>query len=302
MRNPDRSRQRGLALILVLWVLSLMTIMAGSFALSTQREATLLSHAHERAKAVALADGAIYYTMLMLSLPDPKQRWRADGTPYSWNLDGARVRIRILDEAGKIDLNAAQEPTLRTVFKLVLGDEDRAQRLADAILDWRDGDELKRPYGAEASDYEAAESRNRPQNRNFLVMEELRGVLGMTPELYRLLQPWVTLYSGQDGLNPAKASREVLTVLAGGDSGAVASFIEQRQSGAPANFPPVPGLRFNAAADLAYTVIAEAEIAGQRGLGVRAIIKRGQGPDGAPFTFLSWKPRILPAAPMAAEG
>ncbi|RQW77943.1 MAG: general secretion pathway protein GspK, partial [Methylococcus sp.] len=60
------ARERGVALVMVLWVISLMTIMAGSFALSTQREAGILSHAHERAKAVALADGGVNYAMLML--------------------------------------------------------------------------------------------------------------------------------------------------------------------------------------------------------------------------------------------
>ena len=41
------SRQQGMALVMVLWVISLMTIMAGSFALSTQRESAVLRHAHE---------------------------------------------------------------------------------------------------------------------------------------------------------------------------------------------------------------------------------------------------------------
>jgi general secretion pathway protein K len=291
--NASR-RQQGLALVLVLWVLALMTIMAGSFALSTQREATLLSHAHERAKAVALADGAVHYTMLMLSLPNPRLRWRADGTPYLWNLDGARVRIRIFDEAGKVDLNAAQEPTLRALFKFVGKDEEQAVQLADAILDWRDADDLKRMHGAESAEYRMAKPKQKPQNRNFLVMEELRGVLGITPELFRALEPWLTLYTGQDGLNPARASPEILTALAGGDQAAVAAFVEQRRLGVPQPFPPVAGFKFHGAADMAYTVVAQAEIAGQTGIGVRATIKRGQGMDGAPFTFLNWKPTMVP--------
>ena len=36
-------RQKGLALVLVLWVLSLLTIMAGSFALSMRREASIIA-------------------------------------------------------------------------------------------------------------------------------------------------------------------------------------------------------------------------------------------------------------------
>jgi general secretion pathway protein K len=299
MRSHSPPKQGGLALVLVLWILTLMTIMAASYALSTQREAALLSHAHERAKGLALADGGVHYAMMMLSLSDPKLRWRADGTVYLWNVEeGARVRMRIFDEGGKVDLNAAQELTLRTVLNYIVHNDERAVQLTDAILDWRDPDDLKRMHGAEAEDYRAAGLKQMPQNRNFLVLEELRGVMGITPELYRALEPWFTLYTGQDGLNPAKASREILLALLGGDEAAVENFLVQRQTGgAPLTpLPPVAGVKFHAAGDLAYTVMALAEFPGQPGTGVKATIKRGRGADGSPFTYLTWKPRMAPAA------
>jgi general secretion pathway protein K len=267
-----------------------MTIMAASYALSTQREAALLSHAHERAKGVALANGGIYYAMMMLLLPDPKLRWRSDGTPYFWNIQEARVRIRILDESGKVDLNAAQELTLKTVLKYVVHDEDKATRLAGAILDWKDPNDEVGLFGAEAGEYKAAGTKQVPQNRNFMVMEELRSVLGVTPELYRSLESWFTIYSGQDGINPQKVSREQLVAMLGGDRGAADAFVAQRLSEVPPVLPPVPGLKFTSGGEAVYTVTAMAEIPGQSGAGVRAIIKRGRGADGAPFAFLSWKP------------
>ncbi|SMF96955.1 general secretion pathway protein K [Methylomagnum ishizawai] len=299
-------RQRGLALILVLWVITLMTIMAGSYALSTRREAALLTHAHERAKAVALADGGVHYAMLMLMLPNPKLRWRADGTEYVWGSEQARVRIRVYDEGGKVDLNAATPTTLRGLFNLLLHDDDKAMALADAIQDWRDPDDLKGMHGAEAPEYEAAGLKTLPQNRNFLVLEELRGVLGMTPELYRKLQPWLTLYSSQDGLNPAKASREVLSALLNGDQGALETYLMQRsqaQVGAPPPPPPPPppGLKFHQVGDMSYTVEAASEFADQPGSGVRATIKRGRGMDGSPFTYLTWRARTTPPPKLGQE-
>jgi general secretion pathway protein K len=307
MPNPPRSRQRGLALVLVLWVLTLMTVMAGSYGLSTRREAALLEHAHERAKGVALADGGISYAMMMLSLPDPKLRWRVDGTPYFWEAEGARVRIRIMDEGGKIDLNVAQEQTLRTVLNFVLHNDEQSVQLADAILDWRDPDDLKRLHGAESADYKSAGSKQTPQNRHFLVMEELRSVLGITPELYRALEPWFTLYTGQDGINPARAPREILLPLMRGDVGALENFLQQRQlaqGGVAPILPPVPGVRFHSVGDMAYTILSIAEFPDQPGAGVKAIVKRGRGPDGSPFTYLSWKPRMMysrPGEPGAQE-
>lgn len=291
------SRQQGMALVMVLWVISLMTIMAGSFALSTQREAGILSHAHERAKAQALADGGVNYAMMMLSLPDPKLRWQADGTPYVWQVDGARVHIRIMDEGGKVDVNAAQEQTLKTVFKFLVGNEELAEQLSDAIMDWRDPDDLKRNHGAEAEDYQSRRMQAPPQNRNFLILDELRGVMGVTPELYRKMESWFTLYTGTDGLNPAKASREILMALMGGDASKVDSYVQQRSMGAPATPPIIPGLPPGGSSDMAYTVMAVAEIEGQQGAGVLTTIRRGAGVDGSPFTILRWKPYTISPKP-----
>ena len=287
-------RQSGMALVMVLWVISLMTIMAGSFALSTQREAGILSHAHERAKALAMADAGINYAMLMLSITDPKKRWQSDGRPYLWQANGGKVRLRIIDEGGKVDLNVAQEQTLKAALKLALQNEEQATQLTDAIIDWRDADDIKRNMGAEAEDYKAKGMKALPQNRNFMVMDELRGVMGISPDLYRKLENWFTLYSGSDGLNPQKASKEVLTALLGGDQGAVANFMQQRQLGAPTPLPPSPGLNTSGSSDMAYSVLAESELDDHQVFGVLATIRRGPGANGSPFTMLRWKPYHVP--------
>lgn len=282
-------KERGMALVMVLWVLSLMTIMAGSFALSTQREAAMLRHAHERSHALSLAEGAVYYAMLMLSLPDKKMQWQADGRPYLWDAKGTPVIVRIQDEGGKVDINIAEENTLKTVFKLLGLGEDQQIRLAETILDWRDQDELKRNNGAEAPEYQSLGLQTLPQNRQFLVMDEVQGVLGIHPELYRKMQGWFTLYSSVDGLDPSKASPEVLTALLGGDRGAVAGIIQQRQLGAPVVIPPYPGLNYSQSSTAAYSVTAEILIDEDQHFGVVANIRRGATSNALPFTILRWR-------------
>lgn len=287
--------QRGVALVLVLTILAVMTLMAGSFALSTQRESALISHARDRAEAQALAEGGIHYAMLMLSLPDMTQRWKADGTLYFWQTPAGRVRIRIFDESGKLDINGAQEQTLRAFFGRILGNDDAASRMVDSILDWRDGDELRRMHGAEADDYRGASRETVPGNRNFYLMDELRGVLGMTPELYRRLEPLLTVYTGRDGINPSRASREALLALTG-DQARVDEFIRQRAESPGQPFPPIAGIQFHAVGDTAYTVSAVAELPGERFGGLDAVVKRGRGPDGSPFAYLYWKPHAQASA------
>jgi general secretion pathway protein K len=300
--HSPTKQQQGLALVLVLWILALMTIMAGSFALSTQRETSLVINSRERAKAVALADGGIHYAMFMLNLPNAAQRWRADGTPYRLALGGVPIEVRIYDEAGKIDLNAARESTLRTILTKVIQNEDEAVKLTDAILDWRDGDDMKRLSGAESAEYRAAGLTQMPQNRNFLVLEELRGVLGITPSLYRKLEPLFTLYSNVDGINPAKASTNMLLALTDGNSQMVDSFIAAREAGtgnmAPPPLPAVAGIRFHSSGDSVYTIRAHPVSHDRPEPPVTAVVRREtMRPGGIPFVFLRWKPQTVGALP-----
>ena len=283
-------KQQGMALVIVLWVLSLMTIMAGSFALSTQRETAVLHHAHERARALALAEGAIYYAMLMLNLPDQTLRWQGDGRPYVWDAKGTKVRIRIQDEGGKLDINVAQEASLKTAFKLMGLSEDQASAITDNILDWRDADDVKRPNGAEAPEYEARRMNAPPQNRQFLVMDEVQSVLGISPELFKKMQTWFTLYSGIDGLDPSKVSEEILLALSAGDSAVVQSVLRQRMDNLPVTLPPVPGITFTQAAGVSYNIKAEIIIDGDQHFGISADIRRGATNGNLPFTILRWRP------------
>jgi hypothetical protein len=94
------------------------------------------------------------------------EAWRADGTVYAWRFGGGTLRAAIQSEAGKIDLNAADEGLLRGLFLGALWtgpdgepqglDETRAAALVDALRDFADPDQLTRLNGAEDRNYRAA--------------------------------------------------------------------------------------------------------------------------------------------------
>jgi len=299
-----RLSQSGVAMVVVLWMVSLLTIMAASFSLSTQRNTGLVNNAQDRAQGLALADAGVHYAMLMLSLPDPAQRWRSDGAHYQASLPGGQVGLTIFDEGGKIDINAATEATLRTLLGKLAGNDDLAASLTDKILDWRDNDDLKRLHGAEAKDYQAEGKGYVPQNKNFQALEELQMVSGLTPALYKKLEPLLTIYSGQDGINPQKASAEALQLLFGLDPKTVADFIKLRRT-SPPNAPPPPpnvplppaGIRLSGGADTAYTVYAQSQSEQGSRAGLMAVIRRQfSRSNGAPFAFVSWKQQIFGSA------
>ncbi|BCX81970.1 general secretion pathway protein K [Methylomarinovum caldicuralii] len=235
-------RQHGVALVVVLWVVALLSLLAASFGLGVRREARLAGYHVQVPHWRAVAEAAIHYAAYRLKLPDPQLRWRAEGNVYDWRWDGVPVRLRLADESGKVDLNQAPALLLQTALKLAGADEQQAVELADAILDWRDGDDDTHPHGAEADDYAAAGLDYGPANRPFRAVEEVGMVLGMTPDLTRALLPWVTIHSHRNGIDPFSAPPALLRALPGIDPEAVEVFLRGRREGKNPPFPVIPGI------------------------------------------------------------
>ncbi len=237
------SFQRGIALIAVLWLTVLLTVIASGFAYSMRGEALAARNALSLAQARAAADGAVERVAFELSRPrNLADVWKADGVPRSW-LDGeTRITALAVDEAARIDLNAVPDPLLKGLLQNVGGlDPDSAQRVVDAILDWRDADDLRRPNGAEEPEYRAAGRTYKPANAAFGTVGELQRVLGVTPGLMLRIADSLTVYSRQAGINTATASRDVLLALPNITPDQVDAFLAQRQD-ALANMQPVPRL------------------------------------------------------------
>lgn len=124
-------------------------------------------------------------------------------------------------------------------------------------------------------------------------------VLGITPALYKKLEPLLTIYSGQDGFNPQKASSAALQLLLGMDQNAALDYIKQRRATPPnapqpPNVPPPPGIRLLAAGEMAYTLFARAQAGEGPGAGLKVVARRQfSRNNGAPFAFASWKQQIF---------
>ena len=247
-RYASRDRQRGIALILVLWLTILLTVIGGSFAYGMRNEALAARNSLSLAQARALADGAIYRTVFELMRPKTlADVWSADGTVHAWDENGSHVVVNALDESGKIDLNTASDGLIKGLLQTAAElDADTAARLIDVIEDWKDADDLRRPNGAEAPDYQAAGLSYKPANAPFESVAELQRVLGMTPAIYGRIADSLTVHSRMTGINPAFASRAVLLAVPGATPEIVDTYIAQRRDALAAKLPappfPVPGI------------------------------------------------------------
>ena len=230
-------RSEGFALVLVLWVLSLLTIMAGSFALSMRREAAIVSGSSDNAQAMAVAESGLAIAQLMLMYPDQMQRWRTDGSVYQVDYANSKARIQLLSEAGKIDLNSADQTLLQGLMAYAPMEVELQTKLVNAILDWRDEDDLVHIEGAEKKEYEDAGLSYQPRNKPFQSIEELQLVLGMNEQIFDWLENLVTVYSGQPQVDLTQAAKEVLQVLPGMDPELINEYVALRRESAINGLP-----------------------------------------------------------------
>ena len=285
-------RQSGVALVLVLWVMTLLAVIAGNFAFSMRGEAQIARNLLVNAQAKSRADAGAQLAWFELMKPsaDP-QRWQANGVAHELMMDGTLVRISILDESGKIDLNTAPDELLKALFRYSGLSEEASSTLLNAVLDWRSPGNLRRLNGAKEEQYRAAGKNYGPANAPFETVDELQRVLGMSPDLYRTLAPALTVYSRQPGINPAFASRDVLLAFPGVNPAAVEQFLVQRQY-ALANGQPVPpfagtGSFAASARSSAYSVRSEARTADGIAFVRQTVVRITPDPK-QPVVVLSW--------------
>ncbi|TCV87574.1 general secretion pathway protein K [Methylomonas methanica] len=288
------TRQRGLALVIVIWILTLLSLMAGSFALSMRRESSVAGALKNNAQAQALAETGLSIAQFMLQHADPEQRWHADGSIYRIPGNDSEIRIRILSESGKVDINAAEEPLLKALINSVSDDEKLQQHLLDALLDWRDADDEPRPQGAEKKQYRQAGLAYQPSNQPFQSLEELQLVLGFNADIFERLQPWITIYSGQAELNSRLAPPELLQII--GDrlkeqnihdvylDNRLAESTAADDSNAEQTDPAL------AEEEQTYTIMVQTLLEDQATSAIEAVLRiQNQDPSQAPYQILDWK-------------
>jgi general secretion pathway protein K len=210
----DRSEQ-GIALIVVIWALVLLSIIAANISVDASTSTRIARNIDESAVAQAAADAGIQRAILDLETSTTTAGaagFRSDGTVYAWRFSNSTVLISIKDEASKIDLNKAPEALFAALFESIGVDPDQAESLADAIADFRDADDLKHLKGAEKAEYRAAGLEWDPKNAPFQTIEELQQVLGMTAEIYDRVAPDLSVFALTSTL-PATDDERLMRII-----------------------------------------------------------------------------------------
>ncbi|MDR2129463.1 MAG: general secretion pathway protein GspK [Burkholderiaceae bacterium] len=202
---------RGAALILVLWLVAAMSlvVLAGTRSVrqSTQRAAWEM----ERMRAEALLDSA-----LQLAAQKLLQTRVTEYTGLDVQLGGNTVTIEVVPASGLVDVHVVSDVLLQTLLQNAGGlSASDAAILTARIRDFIDPDDIPQGNGgAEAAQYRAAGLAHVPRNARLDDLIELRSVLGMTPDVYAKILPFLSI-NGQQRIDIGSAPPALIDVLSG---------------------------------------------------------------------------------------
>jgi general secretion pathway protein K len=203
-KSPASARQRGLALVVVLWAAVLLALIAGGVTRLSRGDLNLARNLAEGAQAELAADSALWTAVYRIVSEGP-QAWPPDGTVYAWRFGDSEVRVRVTDELGRIDINAAPPELLAALFVAADTAPEEATGLADAVVEFRN-------QGSDNPDDPDSGGR---LNVPFALIDSLEQVPGMPPELQSRIADAITVYTGEARPRPGSASPLVLAAIQG---------------------------------------------------------------------------------------
>jgi general secretion pathway protein K len=207
------TRDRGFALLVVLWSLVLISLLTTQILASSRTAVTLAANISAAAQARARADGAINQAIFHL-LATGAGHWPPDGSIHVLAEDGGEtlsVRIRVLDD--KINPNLASAGLLGGLFQASGATSTQAVQLANAVVQWRSLAVSKQAMQATRAAYQRAGLHYGPAAHPFDDLSELADVIGMPPALFAAATPHMSLYQ-TCAPDPAHADLAVRRALA----------------------------------------------------------------------------------------
>jgi len=303
------STEKGIALMMVLWVLVLLTIISLNY---------FRSNRWNSAGTRNLKDETLSYYMAMsgyqeavnyiLSDKDPSIDFIDNEGNYWTDIEsqpvtGKRItedgdiEIKITDENARLNINYADENRLRMLFAHAGIPEEAITEMVDSIMDWRDPDKEHHLSGAEDEYYEGLANPYKAKNMFFDVPEELALVRGLKPEYFKdeaggnSLLHLITTFGGNT-ININTVSREVMKAL-GFDESEIEAIMKQRtrESGGFRSIPQQFSARgLNAIASQNIRVEVSARLKNSN-LAVRivAVLNRKPDPAGYKVQTVYWR-------------
>jgi general secretion pathway protein K len=186
-----RARDRGFALLVVLWSVTLLALLATQLTATARTETRLAANLRANAMAEAAAEGGVREAVFRL-LAGEAQRWTATGFGFATTVGTMGVVVQVEPVGGKLNPNTAPAPLLAALLRQLGAEPAMAALLAQAVVARRDPAQGGRPHGSLAA---------------------LAGVPGMTTATLDALRPYLSVFNFA-GIDPRLASPALARALA----------------------------------------------------------------------------------------
>ncbi|MDQ0008516.1 general secretion pathway protein K [Luteibacter jiangsuensis] len=225
---PWTMKQRGVALLVVLWGCTLAAITLGALATSARVESTQARGQSLRLEAFYAAEAGIEHAVFMLNAREDTQRWIADGRAYGFRLGRADVQLDIGDEDGKVNLNTASPELIGRLLAASGVDASLVPRFQAAIARWGTRGHMQASLLLAKG--------------GFSSIDELYRVPGISVDAVERIVPFLTLWTA-DPPNLAHAAPVVVAAVTGAGPEAARSYVDQVRALPPgaSALPMLPG-------------------------------------------------------------
>lgn len=217
-------KQKGVALIIVLMVVALVSVLATEMGGRLQLQIKRTANIKDNNQAYWYAMGAEQFARQSIELLMKNsnnvihlnQQWNEE---FAYPLEGGGIQARLVDMQSCFNLNAVHTNTnpgastgnppvnlAKQAFKDMLNKAElevssfSADTLSDALADWLDQDDNMLPYGAEDAEYESLSNPYLAANGLMTSKSELRLIKGVDQAWLLDLMPLVCVVPGNSEL------------------------------------------------------------------------------------------------------
>lgn len=181
------SKQKGIALISVFWVLIILSIMALTVLSIGKTESELSANSRNYAQGILSAEAAINHTIVELSSRQAVQKIRNGVAKLTYKYLGKNIEIEVVPEEGKIDLNTSDPIMISALLAYFGVPENSARNFENEIR----------------------QTRNQAGTRPFYKVDDIKQMSLFPVEIFPCIEPYITVYSQRNGIDLNLASDDM---------------------------------------------------------------------------------------------
>ena len=183
MRAGVNNNRKGLVIIAVLWTVVVLMAIVAVLGRRTRLDMKVCMARMDAVRCKWACRAGVEKAIAVLNTDETENDtlldfWSDNAEDFNdVMLERCRLNIRVVDETSKLNINSVTKEQL-------LGLPYMLEEIADAIIDWRDADDMPSGAGVEGGYYEGLDFVYRARNGPFRTIRELLMVKDVTEELF----------------------------------------------------------------------------------------------------------------------